>query len=222
MVDSLVKFINFSRFYLIDLNNESDVNRLLQILQLDLFDNPDKYGLEGYLDKLVENVITDLDNCFDHPEEHKDKSNNPTVIIDFAGMLYYPVIRNIRKPSFLNQYLDYVLVDESQDLNKLQQRFVNQLNNGTTRYIFVGDEKQAIYGFAGADTHSIENIKKEFTLNQLPLNISYRCPQRVITLAQQMVPEIEYNPARKDKGLIHIIPYTDIIKCAIPGDMIVR
>src|SRR5699024_9201295 len=104
-------------------------------------------------------------------------------------------------------YLDYVLVDESQDLSILQQYFVRQLDTGSNRFIFVGDKYQAIYGFAGADTHSIDNIKKNFILKELPLNICYRCPENVIKLAKDIVPTIEWNKEREDEGIVKLIKY---------------
>ena len=50
----------------------------------------------------------------------------------------------------------------------------------------------------GADTKSIKNIRKNYTLSQLPLNISYRCPEKVIKLARTIVPDIDWNKTRSD------------------------
>jgi hypothetical protein len=50
---------------------------------------------------------------------------------------------------------------------------------------------QAIYGFAGADSESLNNIAKEFNAVRIPLTVSYRCPKAVVAFARQWVNHIE-------------------------------
>jgi superfamily I DNA/RNA helicase len=64
----------------------------------------------------------------------------------------------------------------------------------TGRAVFVGDRNQAIYGFAGADSESMDCIKREFACRELPLSITYRCGTRIVKLAQEFVPGIEAAP----------------------------
>lgn len=112
------------------------------------------------------------------------------------------------------------IVHNCQDLSILQQNFLRLLQTNDNRFIFVGDEKQAIYGFAGADTKSIENLKQNFILKELPLNICYRCPENVIKLSKSIVPSIEWNPKREDKGVVEFVD--DIFKVDLqPNDMII-
>ena len=68
-----------------------------------------------------------------------------------------------------------------------------------------GDSKQAIYAFAGADTQSVQHLTKEYDLKQLPLNICYRCPENVVKLARLIVPQLEWNTSREDKGDVSVI-----------------
>jgi DNA helicase II / ATP-dependent DNA helicase PcrA len=56
--------------------------------------------------------------------------------------------------------------------------------------VAVGDPRQAIYGFRGADSNALKNIKKEFNAIELPLSISYRCPKSVVREAQNYVSHI--------------------------------
>jgi superfamily I DNA/RNA helicase len=57
--------------------------------------------------------------------------------------------------------------------------------------VAVGDPRQAIYGFRGADSDSLNNIAKTFNCVNLPLSISYRCPKAVVREAQTIVSHIE-------------------------------
>ena len=84
-----------------------------------------------------------------------------------------------------------------------------------------GDKNQSIYAFAGADTRSIDNLKKNFYLKELPLNICYRCPENVIKIAQTIVPSIDWNHKRDDKGEVSFFKEDDLHKLIKPGDIII-
>jgi len=53
------------------------------------------------------------------------------------------------------------------------------------RVLFFGDERQAIFGFTGADTDSVEKIANEFSTKTLPLTVTYRCPKKVVAEARR-------------------------------------
>lgn len=108
------------------------------------------------------------------------------LLIDFDDQLYLPVIWQAR----FFQY-DLLFVDEAQDVNLVQRAMLKMALKPGGRLIAVGDPKQAIYGFRGADTDSIDNIKKEFDAVELPLSVSYRCPRAVVAEAKNYVPYIE-------------------------------
>lgn len=108
--------------------------------------------------------------------------------IDFTDMIYFPNILDIRMRKF-----DWVFIDECQDLNAAQRElFLKCVKPNTGRWIAVGDLRQAIYGFAGADAESFDKLKKLPHTVKLPLSICYRCDQNIITLAKTIVPQIEW------------------------------
>ena len=108
-----------------------------------------------------------------------------TLRIDFDDMIltaldYKPV----------RQY-DWVLLDEAQDTNPARRALAKKLLKPGGRFIAVGDDRQAIYGFTGADSTALDLIREEFQAVTLPLTVSYRCPKTVIEEAQRYVPDIE-------------------------------
>jgi hypothetical protein len=107
-------------------------------------------------------------------------------IIDFDDMPYlaYCYQANLRKG-------DLVLIDEAQDISPIMRGNLRQMMRSDSRLIAIGDDRQAIYGFRGADRHSIPKIVEEFDCKTLPLTISFRCAQAVIAEAQEVVPDIE-------------------------------
>lgn len=114
-------------------------------------------------------------------------SNKNWDMIDFNDQVYLPVLNNITMPM---QY-DWILVDESQDTNDMRRTFARMLTKPTTRMLWVGDERQAIYGFTGADSDAVARIIKEFNCIELPLTVTYRCPKAVVKFSQTYVSHIE-------------------------------
>ncbi|MFW6219918.1 MAG: UvrD-helicase domain-containing protein [bacterium] len=112
---------------------------------------------------------------------------NDRKTFDFADMVFIPAVDN---DIFLFKN-DYVIIDESQDLNAAQQKlFIKSLSkNG--RFIIVGDDKQAIYGFSGSDVYSFKFYTKIKGITVLPLTTSFRCSKKVIEHAQRLVPDIK-------------------------------
>lgn len=110
-------------------------------------------------------------------------SNADRDTIDFDDMLYMAVIYDAR---FDKQ--DWVFVDESQDTNDIQLTILERLVRG--RLIAVGDPHQAIYGFRGANSDSMQRIAKRFQCETLPLSVSYRCSKAVVKEAQKYLKPI--------------------------------
>ncbi len=115
-----------------------------------------------------------------------DQSLREPEWIDYDDQLYMPVVYQCRMPQF-----DVVLVDEAQDASPVNRALLHMLLKPEGRLIAVGDPYQSIYGFRGADTGSMRKIKQEFKAVELPLDVSYRCPQNVVAYAQQLVPIIK-------------------------------
>lgn len=113
-------------------------------------------------------------------------SNSVRDIIDYDDMVYLPVI--LKLPFFRN---DVVMVDEAQDTNPARRALVRCIVKVGGRVIAVGDRHQAIYGFTGADSDSLDLIKKDFSAIDMPLTTTFRCPKAVVQFSKQWVSHIE-------------------------------
>jgi len=137
---------------------------------------------------------------------------NDTTKIDFTDMIYFPNIKNIRMQEY-----DWVFIDECQDLNTAQRKmFLKCVKPKTGRFIAVGDPKQAIYGFAGADVKSFNLLKTLPKTTTLPLSVCYRCNSHIIKQAQSIVPQIE----ARDNAPTGEVNQAASIKDVQDGDMI--
>jgi DNA helicase-2/ATP-dependent DNA helicase PcrA len=105
---------------------------------------------------------------------------NASPLLDFDDLLYRAVRDNIPLPRF-----SLVLVDEAQDTNAIQRAILRKVMTPKARLIAVGDEAQAIYGFRGADSDSMQRIADEFNASPMPLSITYRCASAVVKYARQ-------------------------------------
>jgi DNA helicase-2/ATP-dependent DNA helicase PcrA len=146
----------------------------------DVMDIADRYGID----------IGDDANKIEMVRQVYAKCLQYHTIMDFDDQVFMPVYLNLPIPSF-----DVVIVDEGQDMNPLRQEMVMR---AAKRAIVVGDDRQAIYGFTGADPDSMNNMQKKLNAEVLPLSICYRCPKKVVELAQTIVPDIEWAPGAKD------------------------
>lgn len=100
---------------------------------------------------------------------------------------------------------EIMLVDEAQDLSpinhvQLQRCHPNQL-------IVVGDPRQAIYGFRGADSNSMGSITERFknlSFERLPLSTTFRCPKVVVARQLNHYPEFTAFPTNKEGQLLRL------------------
>lgn len=127
-------------------------------------------------------------------------------MVDFDDMIYVPLARNLR----LWQY-DWVLIDEAQDTNPARRALAKKMLRPGGRLIAVGDRHQAIYGFTGADSDSLDLIAREFGCIELPLTVTYRCPKAVVAHAQQWVSHIHAAPEAPE-GIVRELPEGDFLK----------
>ena len=104
--------------------------------------------------------------------------------------------------------LDVVIVDEAQDLTKLQWDMCSKMWTNAKRVYISGDDDQAIFRWAGADVEHLINMEgKQSVLKQ-----SHRCPIEVHKIAHDIVTRIkdrrekEWNP-RDEKGEVKFHAY---------------
>ena len=83
----------------------------------------------------------------------------------------------------------------------------------------MGDDRQAIYGFRGADSNAIDRLKAELQAVELPLTITYRCPQVVVAEAAKLVPDYTAAPTAP-AGALLTSTEDRMMEQAAPGDFI--
>lgn len=126
---------------------------------------------------------------------HYKRSKN---LLDFTDLLEMIVNEPERLPM-----LDVLIVDEAQDLSRLQWMMVESLTLRSKRTFLAGDDDQAIFFFAGADVKSFLAFEGSVTV----LDRSYRVPAKVHSLANKIVSRIRHRQpkqweSREFEGLV--------------------
>lgn len=102
--------------------------------------------------------------------------------VAFSEMIRHPIIHN-----YPSDFYDLVFVDEAQDLNASQHALLRKLvRPGSGKLVAVGDRFQSIYGFRGADPRSMDRLREEWNMEELPLDVCYRCGSAIIEAAQKI------------------------------------
>src|SRR4029453_4785565 len=110
----------------------------------------------------------------------------------------------------------YILVDEYQDTNHAQYRFLQLMPENNKNLSAVGDPDQSIYAFRGADIRNIMEFEADFPGTRvIPLEQNYRSTNTILRGAN---PVIANNPEHKPKELwselgegepVHVIEVED-------------
>src|SRR6478672_1748063 len=95
----------------------------------------------------------------------------------------YPDVRD----RYANQF-QQILVDEYQDTNRTQYRFLELLAEHHRNLFVVGDDAQSIYGFRGADIRNILDFQKAFPdAEVVRLEQNYRSTQPILSVANALI-----------------------------------
>ncbi len=97
------------------------------------------------------------------------------------------------KPYLLNQWRNifrYMLIDEYQDINRLQFSIVQMLALPGNNLFIVGDDDQSIYGFRGSRPEIMLHFKDYYPdAREIFLNINYRCQPQILENACKVIDE---------------------------------
>ncbi len=124
--------------------------------------------------------------------------------LDFNQLISKSIdlLRNHR--DIQTQYHDrykYVLVDEFQDVNKMQIRLLKNLMNPEAQLFCVGDDWQSIYGFRGSDVKYIVEFSKFFKASKIfQLSTNYRSNDKIVKASNKVIAHNKYKVDKKIKA----------------------
>ncbi len=145
--------------------------------------------------KIYQQKLTDLNSC-----DFGDLILHAVKILEFN-----PDIRDIYKKNF-----KYILVDEYQDTNFIQSKWLNLLSEKNKNICCVGDDDQSIYSWRGAEIKNFLEFDKVYEgTKTIRLEQNYRSSQNILSVASNL---ISYNQNRVGKTLITMMEDGDPVK----------
>ena len=124
-------------------------------------------------------------------------------LIDFDDMLVYTKELFEQRADILaawqNKYR-YILIDEFQDINRIQYDIIKMLAGERKNLFIVGDDDQSIYGFRGARPDIMQSFVKEYSPEVCKLNVNYRSKGEIIALAGRVIGHNKNRLAKKIVG----------------------
>jgi len=170
----IIKMVSFGKQFLIGCRGKPASNHMPVWVSLANY-----FGTDADLtdDIGVEQALSWVIDVFE-----KSRAQCVAGLIDFDDMIYAPIAYGVSL--FPNHW---VLIDEAQDINPARRELAKRLMRAGARAIFVGDNRQSVYGFTGAGGDAIERIREEFSCTVLPLTVTYRCPKSVVNYAHKWV-----------------------------------
>ena len=123
-------------------------------------------------------------------------------VVDFAELLlraYELLQRNAPIREHYQRRFRHILVDEFQDTNMLQYRWLKLLGDGGASLFAVGDDDQSIYAFRGANVGNMTDFERNYARgNVIRLEQNYRSFGHILDAANAL---IAHNSARLGKQL---------------------
>lgn len=131
-----------------------------------------------------------------------EKTLKSSRLIDFDDMLLYCHELFVQRKDILKAWQDrykYILVDEFQDINKIQYEVVKMLAQPENNLFVVGDDDQSIYGFRGSKPEIMMNYEKDYPdTRKVNLDTNYRSTANIVNAAKNV---ISHNKIRFNKNI---------------------
>lgn len=138
-----------------------------------------------------------------YEEEKKEQK-----LLDFPDLIIYAVklVENCPKArEYYQKKFRMVLVDEYQDSNTMQARFLKSFVSKDAQLIVVGDDDQSIYAFRGAIVENILRFPQEFdNVREICLEKNYRSTSEILSVAGTV---IAHNSKRYVKDILSATNY---------------
>ena len=143
------------------------------------------YHLKDFHSKyLTQDEFAEVFRSYEHQKKELKK-------FDFDDMLVqcYALFR--KKPEILQGWqkrFKYILIDEFQDINRVQYEVIRMLAAPRYNLFVVGDDDQSIYGFRGAKPELMLYMKQEFpSLRTISLTVNYRSTEFITGAAARVI-----------------------------------
>ena len=153
---------------------------------------------DDYIAEVIRNIQSikmHLNTLEDYDDDFKEIYRNYNLILKSEGKIDYDDAL-----LFLNKLLDdekirnelsekykYIIVDEYQDSNEIQNEILEKLSRKYRNLCVVGDENQSIYAFNGGNVKFILGFQEKYTSKVINITKNYRCTKKILKAANNVI-----------------------------------
>ena len=144
----------------------------------------------------IDKMIDDFDNSDAWTDEQRTVLNKHIKClydhkyIDFALMIF-ETLRQIKSDPDIREYLSeikYLVVDEYQDVNDLQEKLISCIAEMGANICVVGDDDQTIYQFRGSNADNMISFSERYAdVHQIRLEKNFRCAPGIVDIADCVI-----------------------------------
>ncbi len=156
----------------------------------------------------IDKMIDDYDNADAWTQSQRDVLNKYINClyshghIDFS-LLIFETLRQMAQNDDVKAYLSnikYLVVDEYQDVNDLQEKLISCIAESGANICVVGDDDQTIYQFRGSNANNMISFSKRYAdVHQVKLEKNFRCAPGIVDIADCV---IRHNERRISKKMV--------------------
>jgi DNA helicase-2/ATP-dependent DNA helicase PcrA len=147
-----------------------------------------------------------------------EKLKEKRSLVEFDDLLHQTLKLFQSKPDVLLSWagrFHFIMVDESQDMNKPQYQIALALGKYHHNVMLIGDPDQSLYGFRGADSDTFRNFARHSATRVYELRENYRSTVSIVTFAKSLIQkspnrrEIPFQPVRGEGHPVQWNVYAD-------------
>lgn len=195
--------------------DEGDVNDMMRLVSEEISRvKSERIDIKSYYAvNCPEEIFRNIYNFY---ENELKKSR----LLDFDDMLLYCHELLVKRPDILKKWQNryrYILIDEFQDINRIQYEIVKMLAAPHNNLFIVGDDDQSIYGFRGSRPDIMLNFEKDYPeTEKIYLDVNYRSSGNIVEASSRVISNNKkrfiknlktHNPAGEK---IDIVEFNDI------------
>ena len=212
----------FSEYKILDtVKNHLFINRyFIECGMKDLNLDPYPKNINLFL-QCIDKLIDDYENASNWSQNQREILEKyieclySKKYLDFS-LLIFETLRQIDSNPNVKEYLSnikYLIVDEYQDINDLQEKLIYRIAQSGANICVVGDDDQTIYQFRGSNADNMISFSKRYKdVHQVKLEKNFRCAPEIVDIAACV---IDRNERRLVKKMVSGVTTSSAVTCAI-------
>lgn len=176
----------------------TEISNILSTVSTLISSNVDINKLVKEEQDSVENMMGRLTKLYIEETRNNYLLDNTMLLVETLNLL----TKNQVARKKIQDQIQYLLIDEYQDTDKIQEQIIFLIGAEHKNICVVGDDDQSLYRWRGATVENILSFKDRFTnCKEIKLEINFRSPKRIVDFSQDWINLYDWKKARLQKNI---------------------